>query len=43
AQVPMKRMGQAEEVANVVAFLASNEASYITGVELNVDGGMGQL
>jgi NAD(P)-dependent dehydrogenase (short-subunit alcohol dehydrogenase family) len=43
AQVPMKRSGAAEEVAKGVAFLASEEASYITGVELNIDGGMGQL
>jgi NAD(P)-dependent dehydrogenase (short-subunit alcohol dehydrogenase family) len=43
AQVPMKRLGEAEEVAKAVAFLASDEASYITGVELNIDGGMGQL
>lgn len=39
----MKRPGEAEEVAKGVAFLASDEASYITGVELNIDGGMGQL
>lgn len=43
AAVPMKRLGEAEEVARGVAFLASEEASYITGVELNIDGGMGQL
>jgi NAD(P)-dependent dehydrogenase (short-subunit alcohol dehydrogenase family) len=43
AQVPMKRLGTPEEVARAVVFLASDEASYITGVELNVDGGMGQL
>jgi NAD(P)-dependent dehydrogenase (short-subunit alcohol dehydrogenase family) len=43
AKVPMKRFGQPEEVAGAVAFLASSDASYITGVELNVDGGMGQL
>jgi NAD(P)-dependent dehydrogenase (short-subunit alcohol dehydrogenase family) len=43
AQVPMRRMGEAEEVAKGVAFLASDEASFITGVELNIDGGMGQL
>lgn len=41
--VPMKRLGQPEEVAGVVAFLASQDASYMTGVEINVDGGMGQI
>ncbi|HWY31159.1 MAG TPA: glucose 1-dehydrogenase [Candidatus Acidoferrum sp.] len=41
--VPMKRFGQPEEVAGAVAFLASSDASYITGVELNVDGGFGQI
>jgi NAD(P)-dependent dehydrogenase (short-subunit alcohol dehydrogenase family) len=43
ARVPMKRFGQPEEVAAAVAFLASQDASYITGVEINVDGGMGQI
>jgi len=43
AKVPMKRFGQPEEVAGAVAFLASQDASYITGVELNVDGGLGQV
>jgi NAD(P)-dependent dehydrogenase (short-subunit alcohol dehydrogenase family) len=42
-RVPMKRFGQPEEVAAAVAFLASQDASYITGVELNVDGGYGQI
>jgi len=42
-KVPMKRFGQPEEVAGAVAFLASQDASYITGVELNVDGGYGQI
>jgi NAD(P)-dependent dehydrogenase (short-subunit alcohol dehydrogenase family) len=42
-RVPMKRLGQAEDIANAVAFLASSQASYITGVELNVDGGAGQV
>jgi NAD(P)-dependent dehydrogenase (short-subunit alcohol dehydrogenase family) len=42
-RIPMKRFGQPEEVAGVVAFLASQDASYITGVEINVDGGYGQI
>ena len=43
ASVPMKRFGQPEEVAATVAFLASQDASYITGVEINVDGGLGSI
>jgi NAD(P)-dependent dehydrogenase (short-subunit alcohol dehydrogenase family) len=43
AKVPMKRFGQPEEVANAVLFLATPESSYITGVDINVDGGMGQV
>jgi 3-oxoacyl-[acyl-carrier protein] reductase len=42
-RVPMKRLGAPEEVAHAVLFLASSEASYITGVDLNVDGGFGQI
>src|SRR6185295_18381505 len=41
--IPLRRFGQAEEIAGAVAFLASSDASYITGVELNVDGGLGQV
>ncbi|MGH9529922.1 MAG: glucose 1-dehydrogenase [Terriglobales bacterium] len=43
ASVPMKRFGKPEEVAGAVAFLASSDASYITGVELAVDGGSGEV
>ena len=39
AQVPLQRLGEPEEFANVVAFLASERASYVTGVSLPVDGG----
>ena len=38
--VPLGRMGEGEEVANVIAFLASDAASYVTGTCINVDGGM---
>ena len=40
AQIPMKKMGTAQEVANVVYFLGSEESSYITGQTINIDGGM---
>ena len=40
AQVPLGRLGAAEEVAHAVAFLASPRAGYITGTELHVNGGM---
>ncbi len=43
AKVPMKRVGQADEVARTVLFFATPDSSFITGTELNVDGGMGQL
>lgn len=38
--IPLKRMGTAQDVANVVKFLASDDSSYITGQVINVDGGM---
>ena len=43
AQVPMKRFGQPEEVANAVLFLASTESSYTTGAEVAVGGGIGLI
>jgi NAD(P)-dependent dehydrogenase (short-subunit alcohol dehydrogenase family) len=38
--IPMQKMGTAEDVANAVLFLASDESKYITGIELTVDGGI---
>ena len=38
-QIPLNRMGKAEDVANVVKFLASEDSSYITGQVINIDGG----
>jgi len=38
--IPMQRLGQPEEVASVVGFLASKQASYITGETIHVNGGM---
>jgi NAD(P)-dependent dehydrogenase (short-subunit alcohol dehydrogenase family) len=43
SQVPLKRFGRPEEVAESALFLASSASSYVTGVELNVDGGLGQI
>jgi 3-oxoacyl-[acyl-carrier protein] reductase len=40
AQVPLARMGQPEDVAEAVAFLASEGASYITGQVIHINGGM---
>jgi NAD(P)-dependent dehydrogenase (short-subunit alcohol dehydrogenase family) len=43
AQIPMGRIGRSEEVANVALFLASDDSSFVTGIELFVDGGMAQV
>lgn len=40
AATPMKRLGRPEEVAGVVAFLASTDASYLTGQDIPVNGGI---
>ena len=40
ANVPVGRLGEAEDVANAAVYLASSEASYVTGATLNINGGM---
>ena len=42
-QIPLKRMAEAAEVANLVVFLASDESGFITGTEHVIDGGMTAL
>lgn len=42
-RVPLKRFGTSEEIAKLISFLASDDASFITGSEINIDGGVGVL
>jgi NAD(P)-dependent dehydrogenase (short-subunit alcohol dehydrogenase family) len=41
--VPLGRVGNPDEIAKAVAFLASDDRSYITGIELFIDGGLAQI
>jgi NAD(P)-dependent dehydrogenase (short-subunit alcohol dehydrogenase family) len=43
AQIPLGRMGRPEEVAAAALFLASDESSFVNGIEFHVDGGMAQV
>jgi len=40
SKIPLKRFGETSDIANLVAFLASDDASFITGAEYNIDGGI---
>ena len=40
SEIPLKRFGQAQDVANAALYLASDEASYITGQIININGGL---
>jgi 3-oxoacyl-[acyl-carrier protein] reductase len=43
AKVPMGKLGQGEDIANAVLYLASEEANYVTGQTLHVNGGMAMI
>jgi NAD(P)-dependent dehydrogenase (short-subunit alcohol dehydrogenase family) len=43
SQVPLRRVGAADEVAGTAVFLASADSSFITGSEIAVDGGLAQV
>jgi NAD(P)-dependent dehydrogenase (short-subunit alcohol dehydrogenase family) len=43
SQVPLGRLGQPDEVAKAVVFLASDDSSFVTGIELFADGGIAQV
>jgi NAD(P)-dependent dehydrogenase (short-subunit alcohol dehydrogenase family) len=43
AQIPLGRPGTTDEIAQAVSFLASDESSYVAGIELFVDGGIAQI
>jgi len=40
ASTPLRRMGRADEVASVIAFLASDDASFVTGAGVDINGGL---
>jgi len=41
--IPLERFGNPDDIASAVSFLASNDSSFVTGIELCVDGGMAQI